>query len=45
MGKPYLVAELTWIEFEWAISERVVEASIGKYFGDGPSEFIMEILM
>lgn len=37
----YLATKFNCIEFEWAISERVAEVSIGKSFGDGPSEFIM----
>lgn len=37
----YLGTRFNYIEFEWTISERAAEASIGKSFGDGPSEFIM----
>lgn len=32
----YITTKFNCIEFEWAIFERVVEASIGKSFGDGP---------
>ena len=39
---PYLTTKFSRIEFEWAIPEKVAEAGIGKSFGDGPTEFVIQ---